>query len=78
MTIVKTINVKQTSDYNFVIVKDEFGMFHSAYQFFNCKERIRLLSGDTNRKLGYKTEGAARRGLNQYIKAECMTIESVC
>ena len=75
MTIVKTIKTNETAnDYNFVIVEDELGRFHNAYQFFNRKERMRLLSGDTNRRFGYKTEAAARRFLNQYIKASGLTI----
>lgn len=75
MTIVKTIKTNETaSEYNFVIVEDEYGWFHSAYQFLNRKsESIRLLSGAMN-KCGFKTMAGARRGLNQYIKANGLTV----
>lgn len=75
MTIVKTIKTNETAnDYNFVIVEGEYGNFHNAYQFLNRKsESIRLLSGDYNR-FGYKTVAAARRALNQHIKASGLTV----
>lgn len=75
MTIVKTIKTNETAnDYNFVILEDEFGWFHSAYQFLNRKgESVRLLSGAMNRN-GYKTMAGARRDINQTIKASGLTV----
>jgi hypothetical protein len=71
MTIVKTINVKETNDYSFVVYEDEFG-FHAAFQFHNKGGKIRRLSGDMNR-CGYKTVSGATRVINSTIKSMYLT-----
>ena len=75
MSIVKTIKTKETAnDYNFVIVEDEFGWFHGAYQFLNREnESIRLIGGAMNRN-GYRTQAGARRVINQTMKVDGLTV----
>lgn len=78
MTIVKTIELNETDEYNFIILEDEDGRFHNAYQFVGAraKEGIRRLCGDENWTFGYKTQPAARRALNFYIRSEYFTIKN--
>ena len=71
MTIVKTINVKETNDYSFVVYEDDFG-FHAAFQFHNKGDEVRILTGAINR-CGYDTIGGATRTINQQIKNMCLT-----
>jgi len=72
MTIVKTINVKETNDYSFIVFEDEFGYFNAAFQFHNKGDKIRVLNGWRS-TCGYDTIGGATRAINNTIKSMCLT-----